>query len=166
MVKSRPDVLGIGCLYHGCKQTSLVIIILRIEHKALAVDDLAVLRDRNVNAGPALGVGQLDGLRHPVEIFPRRDPRSRSESRGRPYAGLADVCPASSPQIYGCVSIVSLFNFRFPQCLSLRDESNTRSTCRFNALMTPMRARSRHIDASPDLIPPRKEESLSHWRLQ
>ena len=36
-----------------------VIIIVRIEHKTLAVDDLAVLRDRNVNAGAALGVGQM-----------------------------------------------------------------------------------------------------------
>jgi hypothetical protein len=35
----------------------------------------------------------------------------------------------------------SRFNFRFPQCLSsLRDVSNSRSTWRFNALMTPMRA--------------------------
>jgi hypothetical protein len=35
---------------------------------------------------------------------------------------------------------ISLFNFRFPQCLSLRDGSNTRSTWRFNARMTPIRA--------------------------
>ena len=28
--------------------------------------------------------------------------------------------------------------FRFPQCLSLREESNSRSTFRLNALMTPM----------------------------
>jgi hypothetical protein len=34
----------------------------------------------------------------------------------------------------------SLFSLRFPQCLSFRDRSNTCSTCRFNALMTPMRA--------------------------
>src|ERR1700682_1510618 len=27
------------------------------------------VRDRHVNAGPALGVGQLDGLRHGVWIF-------------------------------------------------------------------------------------------------
>jgi hypothetical protein len=34
----------------------------------------------------------------------------------------------------GCHS--TLFNFRFPQCVSLRDGLNVRSTCRFNALMT------------------------------
>jgi hypothetical protein len=34
----------------------------------------------------------------------------------------------------------SLLSFRRPQCVSLRDESNVRSTCRFKALMTPMRA--------------------------
>src|SRR5882757_8862789 len=31
-------------------------------------------------------------------------------------------------------------SFRLPQWVSLRSELNTRSTCRFNALMTPMRA--------------------------
>jgi hypothetical protein len=34
----------------------------------------------------------------------------------------------------------SLFSFRFPQCVSLRDGSNSRTTCRFNACMTPIRA--------------------------
>jgi hypothetical protein len=34
----------------------------------------------------------------------------------------------------------SLFNFGFPQCVSLREELNVRSRFRFNALMTPMRA--------------------------
>ena len=34
----------------------------------------------------------------------------------------------------------SLLSFRFPQCLSLRSELNTRSTWRFNARMTPIRA--------------------------
>src|SRR5258705_949408 len=34
----------------------------------------------------------------------------------------------------------SLFSFRRPQCVSLRDESNSRTWPRFNALMTPMRA--------------------------
>jgi hypothetical protein len=31
-------------------------------------------------------------------------------------------------------------SFRFPQCGSLREELNTRSTWRFNARMTPIRA--------------------------
>src|SRR5450631_2701753 len=34
----------------------------------------------------------------------------------------------------------SLLSFRFPQCVSLRDESNSRSMFRFKALMIPMRA--------------------------
>jgi hypothetical protein len=34
----------------------------------------------------------------------------------------------------------SLFNFHFPQCVSLRSGLNTSSTWRFKALMTPMRA--------------------------
>jgi hypothetical protein len=43
---------------------------LRIEHEPLAVDHLAVLCDRHVDAGAALGMDQLDGLRHGVGIFP------------------------------------------------------------------------------------------------
>lgn len=34
----------------------------------------------------------------------------------------------------------SRFSLRFPQCVSLRDGSNTRSTCRLSARRTPMRA--------------------------
>jgi hypothetical protein len=34
----------------------------------------------------------------------------------------------------------SLLSFRRPQCVSLRDELNVCSTCRFNALSMPMRA--------------------------
>ena len=37
-------------------------------------------------------------------------------------------------------SFLSLFNFRFPQCVPLRDELNTRSTPRLRALSMPMRA--------------------------
>ena len=35
-------------------------------------------------------------------------------------------------------AVSSRFSFRFPQCVSLRDGLNTRSTCRFGALMTPV----------------------------
>jgi len=66
--KNRRDVLGIGCLHHPRKQTSPVIV-LWIKHIPLAVDYLAVLRDRQVNAGSALSVDGLDGLRHGVGIF-------------------------------------------------------------------------------------------------
>ena len=38
--------------------------------QTLAVDHLAVLHDRNVNARAALGVDQLDSLWHRVRIFP------------------------------------------------------------------------------------------------
>ena len=34
----------------------------------------------------------------------------------------------------------SLFSFRFPQCVSLRDGLNSRATCRFKPRMKPMRA--------------------------
>jgi hypothetical protein len=34
----------------------------------------------------------------------------------------------------------SRFNFLFPQCVSLRSGLNSRTTCRFSALMTLMRA--------------------------
>src|SRR5712664_3769484 len=34
----------------------------------------------------------------------------------------------------------SLLSFRFPQCVSLRDELNSRTRCRFNARSMPMRA--------------------------
>jgi hypothetical protein len=44
--------------------------ILRIEPVPLAVDYLAALRDRHVDAGAALGIDQFDGLRHGVGIFP------------------------------------------------------------------------------------------------
>ena len=40
----------------------------------------------------------------------------------------------------GELHIASLFNFRFPQCLSLRDVSDTRSTCRLITLITSIRA--------------------------
>src|SRR5450631_3112429 len=45
-------------------------LILWIEHEPVAVDHLAVLDDGHVNARAALGVNQLDGLRHRVGIFP------------------------------------------------------------------------------------------------
>jgi len=40
----------------------------------------------------------------------------------------------------GELHVASLFNFRFPQCLSLRDVSDTRSTCRLITLITSIRA--------------------------
>jgi hypothetical protein len=76
------------------------LFILRVEYIPQAVDHLAVLRDRHLDGGPDLSVGELDGLRHGRDIR-RRDPTSRSASRCRPYAGLVGACRASSPQIYG-----------------------------------------------------------------
>lgn len=49
----------------------------------------------------ALGVDELDGLRHRIGDIPRRAPWFRSADRSRPCAGLAGVCRASSLQIYG-----------------------------------------------------------------
>jgi hypothetical protein len=43
----------------------------------------------------------------------------------------------------------SLLSFRFPQCVSLREESNIRSTFRFNALMTSMRANIVGLPTTP-----------------
>ncbi|HEY6765001.1 MAG TPA: hypothetical protein VI386_09525 [Candidatus Sulfotelmatobacter sp.] len=71
---------------------------LHIERKSLALDQLAVLRDRHVNAAAAFGIDQLmswgivSGYSPPaVQCF---------EAQGsHPCAGLGDAFPASSPQI-------------------------------------------------------------------
>ena len=81
------------------KQTSPVIIV-RIEHKALAVDDLSVLRDRDVDAGAALSIDQFDSLRQCVGIFPAVLHSFKAQGRSRPYGGLEGVVRASSLQIY------------------------------------------------------------------
>ena len=52
------------------ESTSPVTFIFGIAHEPLAVDDLPILRDRHVNAGAALGVDELDRLRHGVGLFP------------------------------------------------------------------------------------------------
>jgi hypothetical protein len=47
---------------------------------------------------------------------------------------------AASPESWAAIGHSSRFSFRFPHCVSLRDRSKTRSTCRFSALNMPMRA--------------------------
>jgi hypothetical protein len=47
-------------------------------------------------------------------------------------------------------------SLRWPQCVSFRDGSNTRSTCRFRALITPMRA---NIVGPPDVADPLDDRS-------
>jgi hypothetical protein len=67
-----------------------------------------------------------------------------------PLIGKVRVCKhlemVTVADLFACIDVNpdrfhwSLLSFRFPQCLSLRVESNFRSTFRFNARMTPIRA--------------------------
>src|SRR6267142_5150944 len=66
--------------------------------QTLAVDHLAVLHDRNVNARAALGVDQLIACGI-VSGYSRRAPWFRRAGRCRLGAGLAGVFPASFLQI-------------------------------------------------------------------
>ena len=52
------------------RASGLPIIHPPIERKPLAINHLAVLHDRLVDAGAALSIDQFDGLRHRVGIFP------------------------------------------------------------------------------------------------
>jgi hypothetical protein len=75
--------------------------ILRVDYIPQAIDHLAVLRDRHIDAGAALGVDELDSFRHRVGIFAAVLHRFEAQAGAVPYTDLADVCPVSSPQIYG-----------------------------------------------------------------
>jgi hypothetical protein len=48
---------------YGC------VVVIRIKRKSLAINHLAVLHDRLVDAGAALSIDQFDGLRYRVGIF-------------------------------------------------------------------------------------------------
>jgi hypothetical protein len=50
-------------------KVDITIIVLRIKRISLAVDYLAILSNGHVDAGPAFGIDQFDGLRHCVGIF-------------------------------------------------------------------------------------------------
>jgi hypothetical protein len=66
-------------------------------------------------------------------MFPRRRRlRTPSDDRVARVVSGIDVNPNGRH--------LSRFSFRRPQCVSLRDELNVRSTFRFNARKTPMRA--------------------------
>jgi hypothetical protein len=52
-----------------CRAGDCSSFILGIEHIPQAVEHPAVLRDRRINAGPALSIDELDGLWHGVWIF-------------------------------------------------------------------------------------------------
>src|SRR5712664_2333367 len=60
--------------------------IVWIEHRPLAVDHLAVLCHRHVDAGAALSIDQFDRLGHWVGIFAAVLRCLRSAGRCRPYA--------------------------------------------------------------------------------
>jgi hypothetical protein len=66
--------------------------------------------------------------------------KAQPQLSGRTRTG----CPAENRALW------FLFNFRFPQCASLRDGSNTRSTWRFSACITPICA----IIVGPFFPPP------------
>jgi hypothetical protein len=100
--------------------------ILQIKHMPLAVDHLAVLRDRHVDAGVALSIDQLmacgivSGFSPPCSIVSKRRPApSIEESCGR----LSGV---SSANLW--VSFMPCpLSFLRPPRVSLRDESNSRT---------------------------------------
>jgi hypothetical protein len=74
-------------------------VILQIEHKPLAVDDLAVLSDHDVDARAALGVDQFDSLRHCVGML-TPCPASRTGCPSRLDAGPVDVFRQPVLEIY------------------------------------------------------------------
>src|SRR5450631_4402973 len=76
------------------RASGLPIIHPPIECKPLAVDHLAVLHDRHVDAAAALGIDQFDGLRYRVGIFSAAPWWCSMVSKRSPGAGLAGVCPA------------------------------------------------------------------------
>jgi hypothetical protein len=78
--------------------------IFQIEDESLAVDHFPVLRDRDVDAGAAFGIHQLDGLGHGVWIFP---PCSMVSKR-RPLPSMAGSCGRFSGESWAnrCVSFM------------------------------------------------------------
>jgi hypothetical protein len=90
-------------------------------------------RDRVVDAR-ILGITALvyDVAWYGGIIRPRRNVHNGfSELVGLSFGGAVRISAARHS---------SLFSFRRPQCVSLREGLNVRSTFRFNALMTPIRA--------------------------
>jgi hypothetical protein len=86
------DVALAGRRCPTCRAGDCISFILRSEHKALAVDYLAVLRDRHVDAGVALGTDQLDSLSPPCSMVSKRRPVPfMCGSCGRLSGGLATI---------------------------------------------------------------------------
>jgi hypothetical protein len=67
----------------------------------------------------------------------RNGPRAGGTNADTPVIDVADLFARIDVNEYGHWS---LFNFRFPQCVSLQSGLNSRRTFRFNARMTPIRA--------------------------
>ncbi len=79
-------------------------------------------------------------MRKPLGVTPERLFSLMERAKGD-GVGIEAAMPA-------CFRHRSRASFRRPQCLSFRDGSNARSTLRFKALMTPMRA---NIVGPPDV---------------
>jgi len=127
LVENRKQ-LGSGIDHHGrCSPCSLSRTTEPRDcskRKPLAVDHLAVLCGRHVNAGPVFAT-VLHGLE--AQAGAVQVPVLRSLLRRHLQKSVSEFHCASR------------FNFRRPQCVSFRDALNTRSAFRFNARMMPIR---------------------------
>jgi len=88
--------------------------ILRIEHKTLAVDHLAVLCDGHVNAVPARGIDQLDGLGHRIGVFAAVIQRLEAKASPVHMRVLRAFFRRHLCEPVGEFHTVSLLSFRFP----------------------------------------------------
>ena len=68
-IDDRETVNGNNSMSPATRRADRRSFIVWIEHKPLAVDHLAVLCDRDVDAGAALSIDQFDSLRHRIGIF-------------------------------------------------------------------------------------------------
>ncbi len=94
------------------------------------------LRRRLTDRGRDLNRGLTKSFRLP----PASPENSFSAVAGVRAAFRARTLQRCSWSPWRAIGYSSLFNFRFPQRVSLRDGSNVRSTFRFSALNIPMRA--------------------------
>jgi hypothetical protein len=105
-------------------------------------------RETNRKSGPRFPIAARPRFKSPFQVFrqilataiglpcPYCGHPMQHPEKGR--AGPAAIISGRTP--WRGVGYSSLFSFRFPQCVSLRDESNSRSTCRLSARSMPMRA--------------------------
>lgn len=98
----------------------------------------------------------------PREARRRRSRRCSHQGRTRPCLRHR-YHPIHGSPVYHGGCVWSLLSFRFPEWVSLGEGSNTRSTCRFNALMTPIRT---FPSATSAFAPATIRAALPVFRLQ